>query len=222
MWVKICGLQTEEAALAAVGAGADAVGFVFAAGRRQVAPDSAQRLIAGLPKSVDKVGVFVDASAAEIRATATRVGLTHVQLHGAEPPEILDQLGFPVIKAFRVKEGADLGRLALYRAAAGLLLDPFTPGEPGGTGRRLDLSLFRQAEGVLRATGVDLAGPDEPLTPGRPKLILAGGLSPENVAAAIADGRPGGVDVSSGVEVGGSKDIAKIRQFVGVAKGVLR
>ncbi|HEY3316674.1 MAG TPA: phosphoribosylanthranilate isomerase [Bacillota bacterium] len=219
MWVKVCGLRTEEAVLAAVGAGADAVGFVFAAGRRQVSPDNAQRMIAGLPEAVGKVGVFVDASAAEVWAMAARVGLTHVQLHGAEPPEILEQLSLPVIKAFRVKDRADLRRLPLYRAAAGLLLDPFVPGEPGGTGRRLDLSLFRRAEASLRAAGVDLSEPDEPLTPGHPKLILAGGLDPENVGAAIAEGRPGGVDVSSGVETGGSKDIVKIRKFIEMVKG---
>jgi phosphoribosylanthranilate isomerase len=219
MWVKICGITTMKAALAAAEAGADAVGFVFAPGRRQVTPDRAQQLIAGLPAGVERVGVFVDEEPSAVARIAQYAGLTCVQLHGSEPPEALAEVGLPVIKAIRVQSRADLERLPLYRQAAGLLLEPFVPGALGGTGHRLDLSLFREAEAVLREAGVALAGEGEPLTPGRPRLILAGGLSPENVAAAIAEGRPGGVDVSSGVETAGQKDIDKIYDFVAIAKG---
>ncbi|HEY3364792.1 MAG TPA: phosphoribosylanthranilate isomerase [Symbiobacteriaceae bacterium] len=219
MWVKICGVQTMKAALAAVEAGADAVGFVFAPSRRLVTPDRAESLVFGMPESVARVGVFVDAAPAELGHVARQVGLTHLQLHGAEPPELLDELALPVIKAFRVSDAAGLERLPLYRRAAGILLDPFVPGQAGGTGQRLDAVLFRQAEAILLAAGVPLAGPAEPLTPGRPKLILAGGLTPENLCAAIAAAQPGGVDVSSGVELDGVKDIAKIYSFVGLAKG---
>lgn len=219
MWVKICGIQNMKTGLAAAEAGADAVGFLFAPSRRQVTPDRAQQLIAGLPPEVAKVGVFVNDSPAVVNQIAEYAGLTHVQLHGEEPPEALEVIRCPVIKAFRIKGPADLQILPAYRRAAGLLLDPFVPGLHGGTGRTLDWTLVRWAAEVLRQAGVDCSGPEEPLMPGRPKLILAGGLTPENVAEAIRRTRPGGVDVSGGVETDGEKDIDKIYRFVDMAKG---
>jgi len=219
MWVKICGIKTMKAGLAAAEAGADAVGFVFAASRRQVTPDRAQQLIAGLPAGVARVGVFVDESPEVVNRIAEYAGLTHVQLHGSEPPAALDEIRYPVIKAFRIEGPEDLEALPDYRRAAGLLLDPYVPGMHGGTGQTLDWSLVRRAAEVLAQAGVDLSGPDEPLEPGRPKLILAGGLNSQNVAEAIRQARPGGVDVSGGVETGGDKDIDKIYQFVEKAKG---
>lgn len=222
MWVKICGISTMKAALAAYEAGADAVGFIFAPSRRQVTPDRAQSLIMGLPPQVARVGVFVDEDPVEAARIALFAGLTHIQLHGAEPPEQLERFHLPVIKAFRIKGPGDLAQLPDYRQAAGLLLDPYVEGLHGGTGRMLDWELFRQAEQVLRNAGVTLSGPDDVMTPGRPKLILAGGLTPENVAEAIGRTQPGGVDVSSGVEQDGIKDNNKIYDFIDLAKGALQ
>lgn len=219
MWVKICGISTMKAGLAAQEAGADAVGFIFAPARRQITPERAQSLIAGLSPGLSKVGVFVNANLIEIMRIAGYAGLTHVQLHGEEPPEAIELLSLPVIKAIRITGPADLAHLPQYRAAAGLLLEPFVPGQPGGTGQRLDWSLAQEAAQVLQQAGVELSGPDQPLTPGRPKLILAGGLNPQNVDEAIRQGRPGGVDVSSGVEIDGEKSIDRIYDFVEMAKG---
>jgi len=219
MWVKICGIKTIETGRAAAEAGADAVGFVFASSRRQVTPDQARIIIAGLPAGVARVGVFVDTSPAEVSRIAAYAGLTHVQLHGDEPPEALEAIPYPVIKAFRLRGPEDLHRLAEYRRAAGLLLEPYVPGVPGGSGQTLDWPLVRQAAAVLRQAGVEVSGPEEPLVAGRPKLILAGGLTPGNVAEAIRQAAPGGVDVSGGVETQGEKDIGKICEFVKVAKG---
>jgi phosphoribosylanthranilate isomerase len=219
MWVKVCGVQTMKAAVAAAEAGADAVGFVFAKSRRQVDPDRAQSLILGLPVAVAKVGVFVDEAPEAINAIAAYAGLTHAQLHGDEPPELIGQIQVPVIKAFRIKGPDDLEKLPAYRQAAALLLDPYVQGQHGGTGQTLDWTLVRWAAETLRKAGVETAGPEEPLTPGRPKLILAGGLTAQNVDEAIRQAQPGGLDVSSGVETGGEKDINKIYDFLDMVKG---
>jgi len=222
MWVKICGIQTMKAAVAAAEAGADALGFVFATSRRQVTPERAQALIAGLPPEAVTVGVFVDAPVAEVQRAAAVAGVKVIQMHGSEPPEAIAEVGLPVIKAFRIKGPDDLAQLPAYRQAAGLLLDPYVDGQAGGTGQSLDWTLVRWAAQTLAAAGVELAGQDEPLTPGRPKLILAGGLTPQNVAEAVRQAAPGGVDVSSGVETIGDKDIDKIYAFVEAAKGADR
>ncbi len=219
MWAKICGISNMKAALAAVEAGADAVGFVFAPSRRQVTPDRAQSLIMGLPPETVTVGVFVDASVEEMKQVAAYTGLKAIQLHGSEPPEYIDQIDLPVIKAFRIKGPDDLAQLPAYRGAAGILLDPYVEGQAGGTGQTLDWTLVRWAAQTLKNAGVELAGPDEPLTPGRPKLILAGGLTPQNVDEAIKQAEPGGVDVSSGVETNGEKDSGKIYDFLDMVKG---
>lgn len=219
MWVKICGIRSMKAALAAVDAGADAVGFVFAPSRRQIQPQQAHALVMGLPPETTTVGVFVDAPLMKVQAVVEETGIKVVQFHGSEPPDWIRHLKTPVIKAFRIRGPDDLAQLPLYREAAGLLLDPYVPGQAGGTGQTLDWTLVRWAAQTLRRAGVRLSGPDEPLTPGRPKLILAGGLNPQNVTEAIRQAEPGGVDVSSGVETDGQKDIAKIYQFVGMVKG---
>lgn len=219
MWVKICGISTMRAALAAVEAGADAVGFVFAPSRRQVTPERAQSLIMGLPPGTTTVGVFVDTSVEEMKQTAAVAGLKVIQMHGAEPPELIEQVGLPVIKGFRIKGPDDLAQLPAYRGAAGLLLDPYVEGQHGGTGQTLDWTLVRWAAQTLIKAGVELSGPHEPLTPGRPKLILAGGLTPQNIDEAIRQAEPGGVDVSSGVETHGEKDNDKIYDFLDMVKG---
>lgn len=201
--VKICGITNLEAARVAVDAGADAVGFVFASSRRRVGPETARQIIGALPPFVTPVGVFVDAPLAEVKEIAAFCNLGAVQLHGAEPPEYcaaLKAAGFRVIKAFRIKEAKDLEAIVNYPVHA-VLLDTFVPGIAGGTGQVFDWGLL--AGKVFQVP-----------------VVLAGGLTPENVAAAVRQVRPYAVDVSSGVETGGRKDPAKIRLFIQRAKEV--
>lgn len=202
VWVKVCGIRDPDAARAAAEAGADAVGFVFAPARRRVTAEEARRLGSALPPGVARVGVFVDAPVAEILATARQAGLTHVQLHGAEPPERIEEIPLPVIKAVRLRGPGDLSRLGAYVRAWAVVVEPHVEGQPGGAGVRLDLDLARAAREHLRRLGF------------RGRFILAGGLTPESVAPAVQAVCPDGVDVSSGVETGGQKDPAKIVQFV--------
>ncbi|MDQ7819149.1 MAG: phosphoribosylanthranilate isomerase [Armatimonadota bacterium] len=192
--VKICGITDPEAAQAAVEAGADAVGFVFAPSRRRVTADQAAAIAWSLPPFVARVGVFVDADRGRILEAVEACGLSAVQLHGDEPPELCAALPVPVIKAVRVSGGQSLQGLERYRVSA-FLLDAYDPTRPGGTGRTFDWSL---AAGVARVH----------------RIVLSGGLTPANVAAALEQVRPYAVDVSSGVETDGRKDPAKIRAFV--------
>lgn len=196
--VKICGVCDIETALGAVEAGADALGFVFAPGRRMITPEKAREIIEKLPPLVSRVGVFVDRPAAEVAQIASLAGLDTIQLHGGEPPEYCAGLGYRVIKSFSVGSAGDLERARDYRVS-GYLLDTPVPGLAGGSGITFDWSL---------AAGFS-AGP----------LILAGGLNRENVQKAIELVRPYAVDVSSGVETGGRKDIDKIREFIRRVKG---
>lgn len=198
--VKICGIKDLETALAAVEAGADALGFVFAPGPRQVDREVVRSICSQLPPFVSRVGVFVDAPADLVEETAACCGLDVVQLHGDETPEYCRQLKYKVIKAFRVRDAASLEKAKDYRCSA-VLLDTYVPGVPGGTGRTFDWSLAREL--VL----------DRP-------LILAGGLNPDNVKHAVAIARPYAVDVSGGVETNGKKDIKKIRLFIQRAREV--
>lgn len=195
--VKICGITRSEDARAAVAAGADALGFMFyERSARYVSVADAADLCRGLPPLVSKVGVFVDASADFIRHTAGRCGLDAVQLHGGETPEFCGQLERPVIKAVRVRGPEVLAELPAYVTAA-WLLDTFVPGQPGGTGATFDWGLAAQAVAL-----------------GRP-VILAGGLTAANVAAAVRQVQPYAVDVSSGVESApGRKDPAALEAFI--------
>lgn len=224
MYVKICGLSNMKSALAAAEGGADALGFIFAPARRQISPERAQAIIAGLPDDVLPTGVFVNESAETIGQIAAYAGLKMIQLHGDEPPEMIAAFDLPVTKAFRIKGPDDLQILPAYRKAAAILLDPYVPGQHGGTGQTLDWTLVRWATETLLKAGVELARPDEhPLDSyqrGAVRLVLAGGLHPENVAEAIAQAAPGGVDVSSGVETNGEKDIEKIYRFLAAARGI--
>lgn len=197
--VKICGIRDEITAQAAVEAGADALGFVFAPSPRRIEPEAARAIIAGLPPFVCAVGVFVDAPAEVVRAIAARCGLQVLQFHGNEPPDYCTSFDRPVIKALRFCGPDDLARIRGFDVRA-VLVDTFVPGQAGGTGRALDWAKLR---------GLDWPRP----------LVLAGGLTPENVASAVAAVRPWAVDVSSGVETGGAKDHEKIRAFIRNAKG---
>jgi phosphoribosylanthranilate isomerase len=193
--VKICGIKRIEDALAAVEAGAHAIGLNFwRPGRRYVAPEVARVIARALPPFVARVGVFADEDPERIREIAALCGLDALQLHGSESPEFCRQFDRPVIKAIKVRGLQSVTGLGGYHVAA-LLLDAHVPGEMGGTGRAFDWTLVARAKE---------AGP----------VILSGGLTPENVGDAIQAAQPYAVDVASGVETDGRKDPAKIRAFV--------
>jgi indole-3-glycerol phosphate synthase/phosphoribosylanthranilate isomerase/anthranilate synthase/indole-3-glycerol phosphate synthase/phosphoribosylanthranilate isomerase len=203
--VKICGLSRPEDIDAAVAAGADMLGFIFhEPSHRYVKPEQVSSLLAAseryqqLPKGrarPDLVGVFVNKDAAFVNDVAEQAGLHFVQLHGTETPEFCQQIQKPAIKALHLRESADLLRLRDYQDVAWrLLLDTPTP-EWGGTGVTHDWELAHTAAQMER-------------------IILAGGLTAENVAQAISSVQPWGVDVSSGVETQKKKDPAKIRAFI--------
>jgi len=195
--VKICGITRVEDALAAARSGADAIGLVFYADSpRAVSVEQARAVVRALPPFITTVGLFVDAAPQEIGAVLAALPLDLLQFHGNESPEACRGHGRPYVKALRMGEGADAAALARpYDDAAGILVDSYVEGVPGGTGRAFDWS--RLPEG--------LSCP----------LILAGGLTPDNVAAAVTQVRPWAVDVSGGVEATpGVKDAAKIEAFI--------
>jgi phosphoribosylanthranilate isomerase len=199
--VKICGITSLEDAQAAVEAGADALGFVFyPPSPRCVTPEQAEQIIRRLPPFVTTVGLFVDVPLDTVQDIALRCGLDRVQLHGRETPEFCARVKRPVIKAFRVKNADSLADLPGYRVAA-YLLDAYVEGAlPGGNGASFIWELAAHAK---------------PYGP----VILAGGLTPENIAAAITQIHPYGVDVSSGVECApGVKDYKKVHEFIRRAK----
>lgn len=194
--VKICGITRATDAQAAVAAGADAVGFVFyRPSPRYLDPAAAAAIIAALPPFVSAVGLFVDAEAADVRAVLEVVPLSMLQFHGAEAPAFCAAYGRPYIKAVRMRPDvvlADLG--ARYATAAALLVDSYADDRPGGTGVTFDWSRL-------------------PAVLNRP-LILAGGLTADNVSAAVVQVRPYAVDVSGGVEErAGVKDARRMTEF---------
>jgi phosphoribosylanthranilate isomerase len=201
--VKICGITRPQDAHDAAALGADAIGLVFwPHSSRAVTVAQARDVCAALPPFVTRVGLFVDAKATELAAVLEKVPLDMVQYHGDESPATCRAAGLPYLKAVRMRAGIDLGRVAGdYADATGLLVDAYREGQPGGTGATFDW-------GVL---------PAEPNFP----LVLAGGLEPGNVDAAIARVRPWAVDVSGGVEADkGIKDAAKMAAFMqGVRDG---
>ncbi|ADR61265.1 N-(5'-phosphoribosyl)anthranilate isomerase [Pseudomonas putida JB] len=198
---KICGITRIEDALAAAEAGADAIGFVFyAKSPRAVDVRQARAIIAELPPFVTTVGLFVNASRCELNEILEVVPLDLLQFHGDETPQDCEGYHRPWIKALRVRPGDDLeAACRLYAGARGILLDTYMPGVPGGTGEAFDWSLV-------------------PARLGKP-IILAGGLSADNVGQAIAQVKPYAVDVSGGVEQAkGIKDAAKIEAFMRAVK----
>lgn len=212
--VKICGCRREEDVRAAVEAGADYVGFVFARSTRRVEPAEAARLARAFRGELRFVGVFVDAPAEEVRAVAERVGLEVAQLHGGEPPGACRTLraeGLEVWKALRPRsrQALERGSARYGPAADGLLVEGFSRRAAGGTGTGLP---HEWLEGWREWVGEGLDA--------RPALVLAGGLHPRNVGPAVRKVRPDVVDVSTGVErAPGFKDAARIRRFVAMAKG---
>jgi phosphoribosylanthranilate isomerase len=198
--VKICGITERDDALHAAACGADALGFVFyAASPRRVTPAQARAIIADLPPFVTRVGLFVNEDPGRIREIAGQCGLDALQLHGDELPQDCRLPPYRVIKGSRPRRPEELEPLAEYPVSA-LLIDAAVPGQFGGTGQRADWELARR------------------LTE-RQRVILAGGLSPENVADAVRQVRPYGVDVSSGVESApGKKDPERVARFIRTAK----
>ncbi len=205
--VKICGITSWADAKLCVDAGAHALGFnFFPPSTRCVTPAKAWEMIRRLPPYVDAFGVFVDWKPAAILALARAIHLTGVQLHGNEPASdvvLLAKHG-PVVKAFAVKDGFKPELLRRYRAASAILLEGFRRGFHGGAGATMDWEVARHAGRVAR-------------------IVLAGGLTPENVAQAIRTARPYAVDVATGLEVKiAKKDPGRVRAFMRAVEEVNR
>jgi phosphoribosylanthranilate isomerase len=201
--VKICGITNRQDARDAVDLGADAIGLVFyPASPRAVTVAQAREVVFGLPPFVTVVGLFVNAERVEIAEALAGCRIDLLQFHGQECPDYCAEHGRPYLKAVRMREGVDLAaERARYATASALLLDTYQPGVPGGTGEAFDWAR------------VPAALADE--------VILAGGLTPANVAAAVRQVQPYAVDVSGGVErAKGRKDRDKMAAFMrGVALG---
>jgi len=195
MKVKICGILSEAAALCATEHGADVLGFVFAESKREISLEHASSIISKVPKEIKKVGVFVNPSMERIVEVVSKTGIDIVQLHGNETPEFCREIPYPMIKAFSVERMDDLKNIHKYPCEY-ILLDGPKGKYHGGNGIAFDW-------GIL--SGFDFRDK---------KVILAGGLNPENVTAAILETKANMVDVSSGVETNGQKDLEKIKTFL--------
>jgi phosphoribosylanthranilate isomerase len=207
--VKICGLTRVEDALSAVNAGADAIGLVFyAPSPRAVSIAQAQAIVAALPPFVSVVGLFVNASQAEIESVLSQVRIDILQFHGDETPADCARIKMPYFKAIRVKSDTNLLQYCIdFKDAKALLLDAFSDAAYGGTGQQFDWNL------IPPNFAKNVAKP----------VILAGGLTAENVAQAIQQVQPYAVDVSGGVESAkGIKDAAKIAAFMQAVNGKRR
>lgn len=201
--VKICGITRLVDALAAVALGADALGFNFwPRSKRYLPPAEARAIVSRLPPLVSTVGVFVDPTRDEVLRAVEASGVGVAQLHGDEPPELCLSLPLPVLKAIRVADGPSLAKLASYEVQ-GFLLDAPSAGY-GGSGVTFDWSLVAQVAREI-------------------PIVLAGGLTPENVGDAVRLVRPWAVDVASGVEAApGVKDHGKVGRFIQTAKEAAR
>ena len=195
--IKICGITNREDAFAAITCGADALGFVFyAKSPRSVKLETARSIISSLPPLVTTVGVFVDEDMETLENIISYAGLDIVQLHGVESPEYVN-LSRKTIKAIRVKDLADLEILNQYKSAAAFLLDTYSPESIGGTGHVFNWEIAVEAKKLGR-------------------IILAGGLNPDNIEEAVKLVQPYAIDVASGVEgdIKGKKDHNKLRLFI--------
>lgn len=196
--VKICGITSLEDASVAIDAGADALGFVFAPSPRRVTPEQAAAIIRELPPFVTIVGLLVDQDPNPILAACP---LDVIQYHGSESPETVAASPRRAFRAFRIRDEADLAQLPHYGSVGAYHLDAYVPGVAGGTGHRFPWQLAVDARRY-----------------GKP-IIVAGGLTPENVLTCIEATLPYGVDVSSGVEASpGKKDTGKVRDFIAAAR----
>lgn len=194
--IKICGITQVEDALAAVEAGADALGFIFSESPRRIGLSRAVKIAEKLPPLVSLVGVFLNQPLQEIQEAIASCPLTALQFHGQESPEFCRSFGaIKTIKVIRVKDQTSLADISQYEVDA-YLLDTYVKGQPGGTGKTFNWGLAADISSKYR-------------------IILSGGLSPDNVVEAIKRVRPFGVDVGSGVESSpGKKDHQKIRRFI--------
>lgn len=195
--IKICGITRKDDALAAASCGANAIGLVFyVPSPRHITPPAAAGILRALPPFVMSVGLFVDAPADEVRATLAVARVDLLQFHGAESAAYCRSFGVPYLKALRVRPGVDLLQCAQdYHDAKALLLDAYVEGLHGGSGATFDWALIPK---------------NLPLP-----VVLSGGLTPDNVTAAVRAVRPWAVDVSSGVESAkGIKDAARIAAFI--------
>jgi phosphoribosylanthranilate isomerase len=199
MMLKVCGLTRLADALEAAQQGATALGFIFWPGSpRYIAPEQAARIIADLPPAVTKVGVFVNATIEGIRAVIAEAAIDVVQLHGDEPPAFGEALAFPVLRSMTLGDAA--ATISAWPVTVPLLLDASDRERRGGTGIQVD---WPRAATLARQR----------------RVILAGGLTPENVGEAIEVVNPYGVDVSSGVETApGVKESAKVTRFLANAR----
>ena len=207
MWVKICGMTNREDAMAAVEAGADAVGFVLVStSPRAVTRRTVEEILRSLPPTVLTVGVVANEDPDFLKGLVRVCSLGALQLHGQESPEealrLKEELsGLEIIKAIRVRDADSLNEIPKYRGVDAILLDTYDPHRLGGTGTPFDWGLAVRAQEF-----------------GIP-LIIAGGLTAGNVREVVRQVQPHGVDVSSGVEVSpGRKDFTRIREFVLKAK----
>ena len=181
--IKICGITNEEDALLAVDLGADTLGFIFAESPRQISPEKARAIIQNLPPFIKTVGVFVNEEPGRLKKIQAECGLDLIQMHGYESPEQCRDLMPYSIKALRIKDEKDIEGIDKYKGTVrAILLDAYQPGKAGGTGKTFDWSLAVKA----RETGIP--------------IILAGGLSPENIQEAVTTVKPYAVDINSGIE----------------------
>ena len=203
--IKICGITNIDDALMAIDAGADALGFNFVPNTPRYLKDTkaAAKIIEQLPPFITTIGLFVNADAEVIQGTADECNLDMLQLHGEESPQFCQSLNHRIIKAVRIKNESSVSHLSDYRVS-GYLLDTYVKGVLGGTGVAFDWQLAVKAKQYGQ-------------------IILAGGLDPDNVASAVEQVRPYGVDVSSGVEASpGRKDPVKVGAFIQNVKEVDR
>ncbi len=198
--IKICGITNIEDALLSVDLGANALGFVFYEGsKRYIKPENAQSIISKLPPFVTTVGVFVNQKLEEIKKIKEKAGFDAFQLHGDEPPDFCMKLEGKIIKAIRVKDSIDPRVIESYPTQA-ILIDNYSTEAYGGTGETFRWEILK---------GFDTSK----------KIILSGGLTPENVAQAIRIVNPYAVDVSSGVEDSpGKKNPDRLKRFIKAAK----
>ena len=201
--IKICGITNKEDAIAAVGLGADTLGFVFAKSPRSIEVAKAKEIIKSIPDNVGKTGVFVNEKIDTVVSVVKECGLDYAQLHGQETPEYCAELkakGISVINVFKPKDVNDLRVIEQYDVPV-IHLDTFSEEIQGGTGKVFNWELAKEAKKYGKS------------------IILAGGLTPENVQEAIEKVEPSGVDVSSGVEEApGKKDIIKMKKFVEIVR----
>lgn len=201
--MKVCGITNVADARVAAEAGADAVGFIFAESPREVSVEDVRGISIALPKNVLKVGVFVNEPPEEVLRKAAEAGLDMIQLHGDETPEMVAAVragGFPVMKAVRVRNAEALAGVEAFEADL-LLLDAYSEGARGGTGKTFDWGVAKTLKG-------------------RGNIVVSGGLAPENVREAIEFFEPYGVDASSSLEdAPGKKNEDAVRRFIVAAKG---